>query len=629
MKESRIIGVGQQSSESDGRIFRVPTALVGGLLGVASVVFLRQSFVVDDERILALHAYVFSEVKWFAFHIVLAVWSILLLIGKVERRRRMVFHLFDGLVLIFVGWSLISLLWAPDLRAATLSLLYGGTGALTYLLARVTAQAAAFDVLHVAALTGLAVSIAMSAVPDRGIENGFGNENFTAEYVTAATVLAGCFWMRGASVIRWTTRFFVVLSLLFLFFVAAANLQFLGLLSVLFVALYLSSSRKATRVSLVSVVLVAVTTAILVLFLAPDLVEGFGRNIRDRMQIWANTVLLIAEAPVLGHGLGSYYYEYGAFIDRYLEVFSFLGAPAFDNFARQTDSAENEFLQVMTELGIVGLIILGSAVVLIWRQATRFSGAATIRNLVLPLVAVLAMSLVSFPIENPATLVLASSVMGVFASLSVPAPEGNPEQEVGNQPVSRVLAGFVLIAAAVTLPGSFREIPAAMLFAHAEALDRSGQVAASAEKVLEATEITQRSPRLRLRAYTQSMIAGPSFWNRLAEPLDLDVLYARATTAAPSNPVLLDLRLKQLLSSSGRTIVRSEVEALLRALRRNSGQTNANAFILEAAFAVQLGDAARARAALDRAKELVKLPPTPNDETNLRNIRALEAVVGR
>jgi len=63
---------------------------------------------------------------------------------------------------------------------------------------------------------------------------------------------------------------------------------------------------------------------------------------------------------------------------------------------------------------------------------------------------------------------------------------------------------------------------------------------------------------------------------------------------------------------------------MLRDLKRTSGRTRSNAHVIEAALAVQLGDAKRARSALEVARSLVRSETDEVDRINLANIESLE-----
>ena len=146
-------------------------------------------------------------------------------------------------------------------------------------------------------------------------------------------------------------------------------------------------------------------------------------------------------------------------------------------------------------------------------------------------------------------------------------------------------------------------------------------IGAAARELLRAVDISEHNPRSRHRAYTQTIVTGPSFW--ISQALDLDLLFVKSASASPLNPVLIDLRLKQILSQTGRELNLDEIEAMLSKLKRAVSQFNAHPHILEVALALQLGDRERGAMALKRARTLIS-EYGANATPNLQNIRILE-----
>lgn len=608
-------------------VHRVFSLCVAILIAGALLAFIRQDAAIADVSTADAHLYLFNEIKWFALAAVVAVWGLGLFFGLVPVRKQISFSIVDFLILAFLIWAAVSLVWTPDIKAAVLSVAHGGIAAGAYVLARLTEQKAIDDILQTLGLTCLTVALALTLSPDPHIQSGFGNENFAAEFLAVSVGIGAVYWWRGGRLSRLFTRVVVGLGLVYLLAVSPAHLQFLGLAAGVLYVTVVVVERAWFRWGLSLAIIIAVVLAIGATVLDPDIISDLGRNNRDRLQTWANTVLLAREAPLFGHGLGSFFHGIGGFTDRFAESFRFLGEPAYVNFARQTDSAENEILQVLAELGAVGLAIMMLGVsVLYYGALKRLYDAPSIR-MGLPLTIILALSLVSFPLENPATLILAALIVG-----RIRAEDSSDKQVEKERRDPGVAARWVRRGVATTVASQiailvtiYAEIPAGLVFARGDLLDRIEQPSLSAMSVLDGINYSDRSPRLRLRAYTQTIVAGPEFWSGRFDDKGLDELYALAASASPGNAVLLDLRLKNLLTSKGRQLERAEIETMLEMLRRNSGRTSANAFVLEAAYSLQLGDKARARSALIRARQLIGQSSNANDKTNLRNITSLEA----
>jgi hypothetical protein len=122
------------------------------------------------------------------------------------------------------------------------------------------------------------------------------------------------------------------------------------------------------------------------------------------------------------------------------------------------------------------------------------------------------------------------------------------------------------------------------------------------------------------------MVAGGRSGERPLNSRELDQLYEIAVAAVPGAPLPLDLRLKQLLGSSGLELNLDDIEELLAALRRATGPYLANADILESALALQLGDEPRAREAIIQASRVIAASkPGKNQQTNVENLKSLVA----
>ncbi len=120
-------------------------------------------------------------------------------------------------------------------------------------------------------------------------------------------------------------------------------------------------SRGRARVAAtagVLVALVAVTVA------SPLVLERFERGIGElraarqsseltsmgvRVVIWENTRELIAEAPLLGHGLGSFAREYSRYAAK--------SGPGWQ--ATPSEDPHNQYLYFLAETGVLGLAAFG------------------------------------------------------------------------------------------------------------------------------------------------------------------------------------------------------------------------------------------------------------------------------
>jgi O-antigen ligase len=139
-----------------------------------------------------------------------------------------------------------------------------------------------------------------------------------------------------------------------------------------------------------------------------------------RVQIWSETLRLIAAYPVFGCGLGGYH---SAFL-RYKQV-----APA-----STVDFAHNDYLQFLAELGIIGFAIAAALILSVLFLTLRALSKHTTRQgraLALAsiggLAAILLHSLVDFNLYVPANALLMTWIAALaatlmFSSRPLPAP---------------------------------------------------------------------------------------------------------------------------------------------------------------------------------------------------------------
>lgn len=132
--------------------------------------------------------------------------------------------------------------------------------------------------------------------------------------------------------------------------------------------------------------------------------ESLVSSISSRLELWINSVFAWLDAPVFGHGLGSFDYAYAPHRIEHLRWFhhSILTHPNVS-----AGAAHNEALQVLVELGLTGLALACVFLFTVFRasrSSARWAALAT---------GVVAM--VSFPLQNPATAILAAVILGVCA----------------------------------------------------------------------------------------------------------------------------------------------------------------------------------------------------------------------
>ncbi|MBI5574053.1 MAG: tetratricopeptide repeat protein [Elusimicrobia bacterium] len=176
----------------------------------------------------------------------------------------------------------------------------------------------------------------------------FGNPTFYAGYlILVFSLFFSLLWNN-----QWKKWFIGIVLLLILF-----NLRFtfisLSLLSFLigfFICLILIKKDVVTEKYKKILLMVFIFLVFLFFVLGIFLYRGKGELIRYKKAIFSATIEMIKDKPILGSGIGTFRIVYPAY--RKPEIFLIEG-----RHNTETDHAENEFLEIWSEEGIVGLLI--------------------------------------------------------------------------------------------------------------------------------------------------------------------------------------------------------------------------------------------------------------------------------
>ena len=134
-----------------------------------------------------------------------------------------------------------------------------------------------------------------------------------------------------------------------------------------------------------------------------------------RVELWVNTLLMWADRPLFGHGLGSFIETYPLYKEAHGDLMSFVNR-AFESYITEAEAAHNEPLQLLAELGLVGFLpFLALMALVIWAGWRRLKADAVVAAGIVGLIAVLGELLLEYPFQRAATLFLAVLAFG-FAS---------------------------------------------------------------------------------------------------------------------------------------------------------------------------------------------------------------------
>lgn len=366
---------------------------------------------------------------------------------------------FDGLFLLLslvVTWALLSLLWAHNLYDASVKL-FNWLAALlgAFLVVQVIRtprhlrffMEALFWSGVALALLGIAqylygVNWVAQAFPPAAT---FGNRNMAAQYYLLTFPLGvalylrndkrlmGWFYAFGAALIviatlytrtraAWLALLFalVILCGFFLYEIGRSRNPFANkrgnvaiMAAAVFILIAAHFNAKGAHWFGGEIVEIASETAQEVRF------DGAGNG---RISVWANTLAMIGDHPVLGVGLGNWNVEYPfyhtrVFVDRQMGL------------KTQFRNAHNDYLEIVAELGVIGGLLIVWVAVAIFRKFLKVLADETheFRTMLVCLFAALAAiavdALFSFPFQQPVPLFLTFIYMSLLASLCRSHPQ--------------------------------------------------------------------------------------------------------------------------------------------------------------------------------------------------------------
>lgn len=511
----------------------------------------------------------------------------------------------DLAVLAFVAYAAESLLWTLDWRQGV------------WQFENLAGLAAVFFYVRHAKPRFLSEAAVLSIVAGLGLVcydpeffGGFGNRNFVAEFLLIAAPLAwGAFGNRAKYVVP------PVYAAIAVYLVGFNDskveyLCLIGAIAVLFAQIVRQTSRSLALGALIAV------PAGSLLLLSPAIANSF----HSRLELWTNTLITWAKAPIFGHGLGSFDYAYAQVQEAHLAWFPHMGTILRDA-AIYAGAAHNEILQLGSELGIVGLFLAALTVVLAWR--TSSSGGASKSSIdphdeMVPakwetayfppicrpafwsLLFALITGLVGFPLENPASSIFAVVALGIFTQ------GGKTEEFRVRLPLRLAFAPVVAVGLAAMLWTGAMAIQAQRYMLMTLATIATEPVAAL-QFNLAAVDTWQLDHWIR----EQLMLSLGRVTEQYKEKVKLengaaDKIFRIAMTAGPNMSALLS-RAEYLFNTERYKNSQPEMERLLKQLKQ-SAATQAGTWVVEAYYAAAIGDRQRAQEAIAKGRAIGGAP---------------------
>lgn len=320
----------------------------------------------------------------------------------------MTFRLSDILALCFFAWAGLSLLWTPDQAQGAFQLSHALVALCAFVVvSRLPDRAVDLAILPGVLLALLGHYVLLYVLPPDWY-GAFGNKNFGAEFLLGAIPLAAvALWGTRFRHIAWLAAAAGVVLLFTVY--GQANAKYVALLCL---GISIAGYLVYRRFYLLAAIIVLLPLDALVLW-------GFNAwsfsSLRVRIELWTNTLALWLEKPLQGHGFGSFNHEYPRYAEYHLSLFPEMGT-LLNQPAMFSGAAHSEPLQLLAELGLIGLFLACALVLVLIRERVRRGNlTATDYGCLATVILTLGAGLVGFPLQNAATIALAVMALGILA----------------------------------------------------------------------------------------------------------------------------------------------------------------------------------------------------------------------
>lgn len=498
--------------------------------------------------------------------------------------RRIGFTTPDLFALGFIAWAALSLLWTPNQGEGALHLQNIVSVFLIYLVA------SRFDISKFAcggvALTFLFVGILLFQLP-HDYYGGFGNRNFIAEYLIIGLPFAAvAFRETPAKYVAWGL---CLGALVYLFAYNVSHIKFLVLITFGLSIALLAWWRKMY------------ITAAFVILGPIDALVFFGvdaawfSSVRVRIESSVDTIIMWLDKPYFGHGIGSFNSVYPIYQEAHLQYFPMMGT-LLQPITMYLGTAHNEYLQILAEYGVVGFVLVsGFAVSLMLTHFRRVKRTPEQWAALVSFVAIASCSLVGFPLQNPATAILAALAFA-FMSSGAPVLSFNINRFIPLPAVAAVIAVFAV-------SGAFY-MRSQQYFSQSRLAMSQGHVADSFVMNFRAVQTFPYDwlPRYQLGLSLAALAMNDE--RSKIDPRAGDSIFKLSSSGAPNAPGLLVARVYYLLKTN-QLDKSDEIETTLEWLKQHAS-LQAPVWAADAWFAASTGDEVRMRESAYRGSIVIQ-----------------------
>lgn len=483
-----------------------------------------------------------------------------------------------------LAFASLSLLWTPDWREGSLNLHNLAAAIVVYVgLCHMDHDRLARLACFLAMVTILASLLFVAFGLDR--DGLYSNPSFHAEVLIGAIPLVFLGWVVWRDwILGFWFGLFGVIAALYLIFGNTADARWLGLAGLGLGGILAFGYYRHATLCLVGVAgalgIAAATADLRLLFLSA----------LSRFEYSWNTAMAWLDAPLMGHGVGSFNYVYPFHAGDFRHLF---GDVVELPLVSVVGKAHNDPLQLLSAFGLVGAVLMGLWLWAAWKaRATDWPAKAGFTSLM----GLLAASLVGFPFQNPATVLIA---MAALALASKPAEIGAPIKYV------RAPALIATVALGIGL-GSLntKAIEASTWYVYGKRIAKLNPV-----ETLKAMNRANGIMPLDYLYRMQPVITLAYLYGRSRIKISdqaADAVYRMARTSSPEHPGILGARAVHLLHS-GRWATTGEIEWIIATLKERSPFTP-ETWLISGHYEQRLRRYTEARRDLERAKETKARP---------------------
>ncbi len=304
----------------------------------------------------------------------LALYAICLVLPFVSRKPTRT----DWWAMLFVAYAALSILWSPDQGHGLVNFAHIAAGFILVFVLK------GMDV-RLGVVIAYTIVLVLDFTDSVGV---FGNKNWTAEFLLIAAPLV-LWWGWDTNVKGLISMALLLTAVVDLVYFNSSQTEWV-VVGVCFWGLFMRKLRFRTALGLTLAVIPT-------LVLAYGIFALEGNSVWSRFEIWHNTFAGLD--PVLGHGLGSFNYVYDTFREAHFvwRDWSIMTKPT-----QYAGAAHNVVVQILSELGIVGLVL--AIMPFLFIRLPPFAAASVV------IFGVIAMF--GFPEQNPQTVLLLCIALG-------------------------------------------------------------------------------------------------------------------------------------------------------------------------------------------------------------------------